>query len=248
MYLQLYRNLVGDPVQLHSQAVEQEVTSQPPMHSSTYRQISSVPSIPQTYNYQALPQQHYYHNSHPHGAMLNGVMPETHYPPAVHQQPQIPFGHSQFSQAQYSHYPKHAAHSSNHHNSYNEISQPVHIHNGSNHYLTAQRNIPAPPKAPADDLPSHKIPVDSPILWQLSQDVREWKFLARFLDLDEEVIEEIDQYTRPNKTRDKSLKMLTEWVNTSSEATWRALGEAIQDAENTLLYEKLVELIKNYSL
>ena len=68
----------------------------------------------------------------------------------------------------------------------------------------------APPKVPADDLPSHKIPADSPILWQLSQDVREWKFLARFLDVHEEVIEEIDQYTRPNKTRDKSLKMLTE--------------------------------------
>ena len=68
------------------------------------------------------------------------------------------------------------------------------------------------------------------------------------MDLEEEVIEEIDQYTRPNKTRDKSLKMLTEWVNTSSDPTWKALGEAIQDAENTLLYEKLVELVKSYSL
>ena len=146
---------------------------------------------------------------------------------------------------QYSHYPKHVAHGSNHYNSYNEISQPVHIHNGTNHYLTAQRNTPAPPKAPADDLPSQKVPVDSPILWQLSQDVREWKFLARFLNLEEEAIEEIDQYTRPNKTRDKSLKMLMEWVNTSSDPTWKALGEAIQDAENTLLYEKLVELIES---
>ena len=122
------------------------------------------------------------------------------------------------------------------------------MHNGTNHYLTAQRNTPAPLKALSDDLPSNKIPVDSPILWQLSQDVREWKFLARFLDLEEEVIEEIDQYTRPNKTRDKSLKMLTEWVNTSSDATWKALGEAIQDSENTLLNEKLVELIKSYSV
>ena len=122
------------------------------------------------------------------------------------------------------------------------------MHNGTNHYLTAQRNTPAPPKAPADgDLPSHKIPADSPILWQLSQDVREWKFLAQFLDLEEE-IEEIDQYTRPNKTRDKSLKMLIEWVNTSSDPTWKALGEAIQDAENTLLYEKLVEFVKSYFL
>ena len=105
------------------------------------------------------------------------------------------------------------------------------MHNHVTHQLAAQRNIPVPPKALGDDLPSDKVPADSPILWQLSQDVREWKFLARFLDLDEEVIEEIDQYTRPNKARDKSLKMLTEWVNTSSEATWRALGEAIQDAE-----------------
>ena len=106
-------------------------------------------------------------------------------------------------------------------------------------------HTPAPPKAPVDDLPSHKISVDSPILWQLSQDVREWKFLARFLSLDEEVIEEIDQYTRP---RDKSSKMLTEWVNTSSDATWRALGEATQDSENTLLYEKLVEFIKRFCI
>ena len=45
-------------------------------------------------------------------------------------------------------------------------------------------HTPAPTKGPADDLSTHKIPADSPILWQLSQDVREWKFLARFLDLD----------------------------------------------------------------
>ncbi len=94
-------------------------------------------------------------------------------------------------------------------------------------------------------LSDNKIPADSPILWQLSQEVTEWKFLGRYLDLDEDVIEEIDQYTRPNKTRDKSLKVLTEWVNSSSEATWKALGEALQDAGNTLLYEKLTELLKN---
>ena len=104
------------------------------------------------------------------------------------------------------------------------------------------------PRPSDDDLPNCKIPVDSPILWKLSQDIREWKFLARFLDLEEEVIEEIDQYTRPNKTRDKSLKILTEWVNTSTEATWKALGEAIQDAENTLLYEKLQELVKQFTI
>ena len=44
--------------------------------------------------------------------------------------------------------------------------------------------VPAPPKGPADDLPSHKVPADSPILWQLPQDVREWKFLAWFFNLD----------------------------------------------------------------
>ena len=231
---------------MHSQAVAQEVTSQAPRHS-TYRQI---PSVSQTHSYQTLPQQHYHHNSHPHGAMFNGVIPETTIPPAVHQQPQIPFGHPHFTQAQYSHYSKHTAHSSNqYNNSYNEISQPVHMHNGTNHYSTPQRNIPpASPKVTSDELPSHKVPADSPILWKLSLDVREWKFLARFLDLEEEVIEEIDQYTRPNKTRDKSLKMLTEWVNTSSDATWKVLGEAILDTENTLLYEKLVELIKSYAI
>ena len=122
---------------------------------------------------------------------------------------EIPFGYSYFSQEQYSHYPKHAAHNSNQYNSYTEISQPVHMHNGTNRYLSAQENIPAPLKAPADYLPSHKITTSCcPILWQLSQDVREWKFLATFLDVNEELIEETDQYTKPNETRDKSLKML----------------------------------------
>ena len=154
----------------------------------------------------------------------------------VHQ-PQL-----QSRQSQYTQYSEH----SHGGNQYTKGLLPSMTCNGIAPKLTT--HIPAAPKVPSGDLPIHKVPADSPVLWQLSQDVREWKFLARFLDLEEEVIEEIDQYTRPNKTRDKSLKMLTEWVNTSSDATWKTLGEAIQDTENTLLYEKLVELIKSYAI
>ena len=96
-------------------------------------------------------------------------------------------------------------------------------------------------------LPKHKIPVNSPILWELSQEIMEWKFLGRYLNLEEDVIDEIDYNTRPNKTRDKALKVLTEWVNIST-PTWETLGKALMDAEYALLYEKLLELIKKYAI
>ena len=100
----------------------------------------------------------------------------------------------------------------------------------------------------ADGLSDHRIPHTSPILWELSQDVREWKFLARNLDLEERVIDEIDQYTVPNKMRDKSLKVFTEWVNSASRPSWRALGEALLEAEYVLLYERLLELIRKHTV
>ena len=96
-------------------------------------------------------------------------------------------------------------------------------------------------------LPKHKIPVNSPILWELSQEIMEWKFLGRYLNLEEDIIDEIDYDTRPNKTRDKALKVLTEWVNIST-PTWETLGKALMDAEYVLLYEKLLELIKKYAV
>ena len=70
--------------------------------------------------------------------------------------------------------------------------------------------------------------------------VSKWDFVAQFLHIEEEVIEEVFQYTRPNKTRNKSLKMLIEWVNTSSDATWKALREAIKDTENTQSYCNII--------
>ena len=100
----------------------------------------------------------------------------------------------------------------------------------------------------ADSLSDHRIPHTSPILWELSQDVREWKFLARNLDLEERVIDEIDQYTIPNKMRDKSLKVFTEWVNSASRPSWRALGEALLEAEYVMLYERLLELMKTHAI
>jgi len=97
-------------------------------------------------------------------------------------------------------------------------------------------------------LSNHTIPHTSPILWELSLEVREWKFLARNLDLEERVIEEIDQYTIPNKMRDKSLKVFTEWVNSASRPSWRTLGEALLEAEYVMLYEKLLELVKSHAV
>ena len=64
-------------------------------------------------------------------------------------------------------------------------------------------------------------------MWQLSLEVREWKFLSRCLDLEEEIVDGIDYNTRPNKTRDKALKVFTElWVN-SSTPTWETLEKAL---------------------
>ena len=96
-------------------------------------------------------------------------------------------------------------------------------------------------------LPNCKIPANSPILWELSQDIREWKCLGKYLDLEEEIIEEIDYNTRPNRTRDKALKALTEWVNSLS-PTWKTLGVALLDAKWTLLYRKLLKLLDKYAV
>ena len=96
-------------------------------------------------------------------------------------------------------------------------------------------------------LPKHKIPVNSPVLWELSQEIMEWKFLGRNLNLEEEIIDEIDYNTRLNKTRDKALKVLNEWVN-SSAPTWEVLGKALLEAEYILLFERLLELIQKYAL
>ena len=91
-------------------------------------------------------------------------------------------------------------------------------------------------------LPRYTISADSPILWELSQEVREWKFLGRYLDLEEETIEEIDYNTRPNKPRDKALKVLTEWVSIST-PTWKDLGKVLLNAKWTMLYDKLLKLL-----
>jgi len=221
------------------QTVEQEETSQTPMYSP-YRQIP-VGSIPTTHNvgYQTSPQ-HYYHNVYSQEiahSSLHTVPQGSSYDPFLSHRPQPQFGQMQYTQ--YS--PSRGQYSNN------AVSQPTLMHNATQ--FTASRNIPvSSTKTLTHDLPNHKIPVDSPILWQLSQEVREWKFLGRFLDLDEEVIEEIDQETRPNRTREKSLKVLKEWVNSSAEPTWKALGEVILEAENALLFEKLLELIKSYEI
>ena len=228
------------------QTVEQE-TSHSPLNSP-YRQIPSAGSIPvapyishqvshPSYHPRTHLQPEVMHSSLNTIAQVNNYTPSL--APALHQT------HPHFWQTQgHAQYPG-QSHSSGYYAN-NEFSQPAPMHNTS--HSAASKNVSVSTKTPKRDLPSYKIPVDSPILWQLSREVREWKFLGRFLDLDEDVIEEIDQYTRPNKTRDKSLKVLKEWVNSSPEPTWKALGEIFLEAENALLYEKLLELIKSYEV
>jgi len=119
-----------------------------------------------------------------------------------------------------------------------------------NHYNHTQQQLHSTDKMSserlnrADGLSDCNIPGNSPIIWELSQEVKEWKFLARNLDLEERVIEEIDQYTKPNKMRDKSLRVFTEWINSASRPSWKALGEALLEAEYVFLYEKLLEILK----
>ena len=122
-------------------------------------------------------------------------------------------------------------------------SQPVYYTNNSS--KLSSKPIQKTAASANGSLPSSKIPVNSPILLMLSGEVREWKFLGRYLDLEEEIIDEIDYNTIPNKTRDKALKVLKEWVD-STTPTWQALGEALLDAEYIMLYEKLLELISGY--
>ena len=141
---------------------------------------------------------------------------------------------------------------------YNHHQQNVHLQQSVMHQpmtYVAQHNTPRKhnpaigsttyTSKPLVALPKHKIPANSPILWELSLEVREWKFLGRYLDLEEEIIDEIDYNTRPNKTRDKALKVLTEWVNSSS-PTWEMLGKALLEAEYVLLYERLLEIFDKY--
>ena len=253
--------LTGEKTHSHNQQAEQEVTSQAPVNSP-YRHVSSAGgSVPEPHSYQTL-SSHYYPNAHSQETMpssLSTIPQHSYNPPTMTYQP----AQSQYVQTQHPQYPEQSG-SRAHFSCNSEISQPFLVHNNASQHLIPPANSPVlnntanhvispvsspvPSKTTTRDLPSYKIPIDSPILWQLSQEVSEWKFLGRFLDLDEDIIEEIDQYTRPNKTRDKSLKVLTEWVNSSSEATWKTLGEALQDAGNTLLYEKLTELIKNHAI
>ena len=118
------------------------------------------------------------------------------------------------------------------------------MHYSSNHVSPAPPDVNGMRNKVTVNLPKHRIPVDSPILWDLSQDIKEWRFLGRYLDLDENMLEEIDQYTRPNKMRDKALSVLKKWVDNVADPTWHALGEALIDSEMVLLHEKLCDLLK----
>ena len=71
---------------------------------------------------------------------------------------------------------------------------------------------------------------------------------SRYLDLEESIIEEIDQYTVPNKMRDKALRVFKEWINSAPYPTWRVLGDALLEAEYVLLHESLLELMRTHAL
>ena len=135
--------------------VEQEVTLQAPKNSP-YRQIPSVNDMPEVHSYQTLPQ-HSYYNTHSHEVAhtsLNTIAQESYNPPMVSpvHQPQ-----PQFRQSQYTQYSEH----SHGNNQYTKGLQPS---------MTCiapklATHIPAASKASSGDLPSHKVPADSPVLW-----------------------------------------------------------------------------------
>ena len=194
----------------------------------------------QQYNgYSQEPRQQQFHQQHPARQNLNGFVEvsSTYAPTTPHCVPQ-----------------QHAAPVNVHHG---RNFQSSHIQeNNSAHFINYSKPLVYPKLRPPavktkvsrnGNLPDSKIPVNSPILLMLSLEVKEWKFLGRYLDLEEEIIDEIDYNTVPNKTREKALKVFTEWVN-SSAPTWAILGEALLDAENIMLYEKLIELISGYKL
>ena len=191
------------------------------------------------------PQQNYHQNGFSHDpGSANAFLQQRHQdPPRVHHNPRINAEEMSFrAKPQPEHVSIQPSVSMNYNCGRNQSSQ-IQQHQYSNH--TKPPSGAGYNKVSVNGhgrLPNNKIPVNSPILWKLSQEIREWKFLGRYLDLEEDIIEEIDYNTIPNKTRDKALKVLTEWVN-SSTPTWVALGEALLDAEYVMLYEKLIELI-----
>ena len=171
-------------------------------------------------------QQQQLHHQHPTGRYPNGLVQASPTPQYVPRQPSIPTDdpHKNF----------HSSHMQENNYACNHSKSQYHPRPVQNKVSAANGN-----------LPDSKIPANSPILLKLSQEVREWKFLGRYLDLEEETIDEIDYNTVPNKTREKALKVFTEWVN-SSTPTWAVLGEALLDANYIMLYEKLLELIRGY--
>ena len=217
--------------------------SQPAMENSYFSygqqlQMTQKSSRPSQFSYQynghiqGPKQQQQLHHQHPTGRYPNGLVQAspkyTLTPQYVPHQPSIPTPtddpHKKF----------HSSHMQENKYAYNHSKSQYHPR-------PAQNKV----SAVNDNLPDSKIPVNSPILLKLSQEVREWKFLGRYLDLEEETIDEIDYNTVPNKTREKALKVFTEWVN-SSTPTWAVLGEALLDANYIMLYEKLLELIRGY--
>jgi len=211
----------------------------------TYRNTENISVLPPSQQSSPLP---FYHHQHP--PIQQSVFPNhrsSHYT----QQYAYSSHHSTYERMQYppqlpqSYFS--APLSRNDCVTTNEFCLPYH-HNHTQQQQQQQRystdKISSERLNRADGLSDCNIPGNSPIIWELSQEVKEWKFLARNLDLEERVIEEIDQYTKPNKMRDKSLRVFTEWINSASKPSWKALGEALLEAEYVFLYEKLLEIVK----
>ena len=209
------------------------------MHKNYGEPMQRIQSGQQYNGYSQKPRQQQFHQQHPARQNLNGFVevPSKYTPTTPHCVPQQPAA------------PVSVHHGRNFQSSHIQEKNSVHSSNNSKP-LGCPRLRPAAVETKVSgngNLPDSKIPVNSPILLMLSQEVKEWKFLGRYLDLEEETIDEIDYNTVPNKTREKALKVFTEWVN-SSAPTWAILGEALLDAENIMLYEKLMELISGYRL
>ena len=123
------------------------------------------------------------------------------------------------------------------------------------HHLISH-TTPAPPAPPISVEPHPNPPLLSlpltppgtPLLLWLSNEVVQWKFLGRYLDVDEGTIERIT-LEHQNNIREQCFQMLKVFVQQQgNEATCRKLGETLlQSEKNKQLFGKFCAKVSELS-
>ena len=84
-------------------------------------------------------------------------------------------------------------------------------------------------------------PVCSTVLLRLSEVVPKWKFLARWLQLQEHEIQRLCE-NHQNDVQEQCYQMLLKWQQCRSNASYQALGEAVKLAFGDQLYSNYVRM------